>query len=367
MTELTYSPESPQTMENSKLLAQDISVRFGSVTALDAVSINCPSGITAVVGPSGAGKSTLLRVLAGLEKPAAGSVTIDSQDILKLPPHRRQIAYLTQDYALYPQHSVRRNLEAALASEKLPRQERNARIDSVLDWLEIAEFASRRPGQLSGGQRQRVAMGRALVRRPQVLLLDEPLSQLDVGLKVQCRDLLNRIAREQQVVIVAALHDPLDTLQLADWVHVLADGKLIRSAEPTTLYRDPGCLLAAELLSPLGINWIDGKHLPRELCPEQGRQIGFRPEAVRHVATEAKQVDASVGQAVFAAGALHLKLHAEITRDIGDTALVHCRFAETPLVVRLQSPPVDALFEVRIPASRLWVREGDQIRLASDE
>ncbi|HBE71956.1 MAG TPA: spermidine/putrescine ABC transporter ATP-binding protein [Planctomycetaceae bacterium] len=359
-------------MENSKLEAQDICVRFGSVTALDALSINCKTGITAVVGPSGAGKSTLLRVLAGLEKPVTGRVVIDSHDISKLPPHRRRIAYLTQDYALYPQHTVRKNLEAALASEKLPRRERNERIDSVLDWLEISEFASRRPGQLSGGQRQRVAIGRALVRQPQVLLLDEPLSQLDVGLKVQCRDLLNRIAHEQQCIVIAALHEPLDTLQLADWVYVLGEGKLLRSAEPTAVYRDPRSLLAAELLSPLGINWIDlglfpgelspVELLPGDVLPGKCEQLGFRPEAISDVAQGDYKIDAPGGGAVYEDGELHMNLQVDSSRDIGDAFLVHCRFHDVPLTVRAARPPVNSCLQIRVPKSRLWIREGDRIR-----
>lgn len=284
----------------------NLSKQFGSVAAVEDFSaIFAGEQTSVIIGPSGAGKSTLLRIVAGLEKPTGGVVKIGGVDVGRLPPHERKIALLTQDYALYPQQTIERNLQAALASANLSRVERSERIAQTLEMLGIADLAQRRPNQLSGGQRQRAALGRAIVRRPQILLLDEPLSQLDVGRKVELRQLLAALGEELRFTTLAVLHDPLDAMILGDTAYIVDQGRLLQEGVPGSIYSNPASVTTAELLSPLGINWLNVDWLPGKRIPNfpfldrsderaaRIRRIGFRPEATKLLSVP-EESDASV-------------------------------------------------------------------------
>ncbi len=250
----------------------EVGKAFRSVVALDQLTMQVqPDEIVALVGPSGAGKTTALRVIAGLEKPDSGSIQIAGEDATQRPPAHRDVAYLTQDYALYPHLTVRQNLQAAIKGRSRARRlvaSEQQRVDDILERLRVASVAERRPAAISGGQAQRVALAKAIVRQPKILLLDEPLSQLDTQLRHQTRELLLELKREETTAFVIVCHDPLDTLQLADRIAVLDAGRVTQIGSAESVYNQPRSAVAAEVLSPFGINRIT----------LDGNEHSFRPE-----------------------------------------------------------------------------------------
>jgi multiple sugar transport system ATP-binding protein len=265
---------------------------FGALPILRQLDLQLDDiGRLAIVGPSGAGKSTLLRWVAGLEKAEAGHFYLDGVDVTPLSPDRRQLALMSQEYALYPQLSVRRNLETALLSLRLTRQEQAERCAETMHWFGIEPFSARLPAQLSGGQAQRVALAKALIRRPRLLLLDEPFSQLDGTLRDELRDLTERIVEHWGTALMFVTHDPLDAMRLATSVAILREGRIEQLGTPAKVYQAPQSRTAAELLSPWGINWLPASIL-RSMATKPsnapwleslpaGSEIGFRPEAAR--------------------------------------------------------------------------------------
>lgn len=268
----------------------NVSKSYGDVRAVDGVSLSVPRGRrTILVGCSGAGKTTLLRIIAGLESVDEGHVFLNDQDVTQLPPAARSVAMVSQDFALYPQQTVRQNLETAVKRQRLGRQERDERILETLARFEIRDLQSHHPGQLSGGQAQRAAFAKALVARPEILLLDEPLSQIDGILKEPLMDLILSMTAQFNVTTVMVTHAPLDTMRLADHIAVLHEGKVIDEGEPARLYERPRSRIVGSLLSPLGMNWLETSLTGGAICPPpeaQGdddrrkRFLGFRPEDV---------------------------------------------------------------------------------------
>ena len=193
-----------------------------------------------LVGPSGCGKSTSLRMLAGLEEVNAGSVWIGDRDVTDLPPKDRDIAMVFQNYALYPHMTVADNMGFALKMQGVNKEERDRRVRDAADLLGLTELLARKPKNLSGGQRQRVAMGRAIVRNPQVFLMDEPLSNLDAKLRVQTRTQIAALQTRLGVTTVYVTHDQVEAMTMGDRVAVMKDGLLQQVDSPLTLYDRPG-------------------------------------------------------------------------------------------------------------------------------
>ncbi len=266
--------------------------RFGQRLVVDKISLTIEHQYhLAILGPSGAGKSTLLRIIAGLERSDMGELRIDGRVANALPPSQRGLAYMSQDYALYPQLNVRQNLETALLPLKLQRFERDARCAEALAWFDIELLAEQFPAQLSGGQAQRVALAKALIRRPHWLLLDEPFSQLDCRLRDELRELLLKVCEHYRTCLIFVTHDPLDALRMASKLALLIDGRLVQYDTPLRVYRTPHCRRAAELVSPWGVHWLGSQScdeaaaesspaLVSQLRTEltRGTSIGFRPE-----------------------------------------------------------------------------------------
>ncbi|MDT0436546.1 ABC transporter ATP-binding protein [Streptomyces doudnae] len=202
----------------------------------------------AVLGPSGCGKSTTLRMIAGLIEPTAGRVLVDGRDITGIPVHRRDMGMVFQSYALFPHLDVARNVAFGLEMRKVSRAERDRRVAEALDLVRLGHLAGRRIAQLSGGQQQRVALARALVVRPTLLLLDEPLSNLDAQLRGEMRDEIRRIQRETGITAVFVTHDQHEALSMADRVAVLARGRLEQVGSPEDVYERPGSRFVARFV-----------------------------------------------------------------------------------------------------------------------
>ncbi|MER6010596.1 ABC transporter ATP-binding protein [Streptomyces bluensis] len=218
----------------------EVTRRFGDTTALDGVSLDIAEGeFFALLGPSGCGKTTLLRVLAGFETPDSGTVTLDGRDLLALAAHRRPVNLMFQSYALFPHMTVERNIAYGLAREGLPRAEIRERVTEVLDTVGLTALARRRPQQLSGGQRQRVALARAIVKRPRLLLLDEPLSALDKQVRAEMQLELKRLQHEAGITFLVVTHDQEEAMSLADRIAVLDAGRVQQVDTPVELYRRP--------------------------------------------------------------------------------------------------------------------------------
>jgi multiple sugar transport system ATP-binding protein len=209
-----------------------------------------------LLGPSGCGKSTLLRIVAGIETPSAGRVLLDDQDVTDRPPQARDIAMVFQNYALYPHMTVRENLGFGLRMRRMSRPQVAARIGEVAASLGLDTLLDRRPSQLSGGQRQRVALGRAIARQAKVFLLDEPLSNLDVQLRVSTRGELARLHRRLDVPMVYVTHDQEEAMTLGDRVAVMRDGKLLQVGAPLEIYARPATRFVAEFVGSPRVNVV---------------------------------------------------------------------------------------------------------------
>ncbi|MEV4076221.1 ABC transporter ATP-binding protein [Nonomuraea fuscirosea] len=226
-----------------------VSRTFGDVTALDGVSLEIGQGeFFALLGPSGCGKTTLLRIIAGFETPDAGTVTLDGDDLLSLQPNRRPISLMFQSYALFPHMTVAKNVAYGLERERLPRQEVRQRVGEVLETVGLSAHASRKPAQLSGGQRQRVALARSIVKRPRLLLLDEPLSALDKKVRADMQLELKRLQHEVGITFVVVTHDQEEAMSLADRIAVFDNGQVRQVDEPIALYERPRSPFVADFV-----------------------------------------------------------------------------------------------------------------------
>ena len=231
-----------------------ITKRFGTFTALEDISIDIHSGeIFALLGPSGCGKSTLLRIIAGFETPTEGVVLIDGEDVTDVPPNKRPVNMVFQSYAVFPHMTVEQNVTYGLKMDRLPSAAIGPKVAQALEQVHLTEFAKRMPDQLSGGQRQRVALARALVKRPRVLLLDEPLSALDAKLRDAMRLELVKLQETVGVSFVMVTHDQSEALAMADRVAVLDAGKLRQLASPVELYQKPVDSFVADFIGRVNL------------------------------------------------------------------------------------------------------------------
>ena len=228
---------------------EGIDLSFGSTRVLKGIDLKIkPGEFFAFLGPSGCGKTTLLRLIAGFESAQAGRVIIGDQEVSRLPPWRRNLGMVFQNYALWPHMTVRKNVAFGLEERRLPRKEIRKRVDGALDLVGLLQFAKRRPSQLSGGQQQRVALARTIVVEPQVLLLDEPLSNLDAKLRVQMRRELRQLQRKLSVTTIFVTHDQEEANTTADRIAVLNDGSVQQVGTPMQLYDHPANLFVANFL-----------------------------------------------------------------------------------------------------------------------
>lgn len=247
----------------AEVVLESVTRTFKDTVAVDDVSLTFADGeLTVLVGPSGCGKTTLMRMIAGLLEPTAGSIYIGTERVNDLPAWERNTAMVFQNYALYPHMSVFDNLAFPLAARKMARAAIRQRVEQVARSLGIFELLQRKPRQLSGGQMQRVALGRAIVRRPHVFLMDEPLSNLDAMLRVDTRAELKRLQRELGITTIYVTHDQEEAMTLADTLVVMRAGRAEQTGPPESVYRRPRSMFVARFIGSPAMNFLPCRYDP---------------------------------------------------------------------------------------------------------
>ncbi|MFN8591667.1 MAG: ABC transporter ATP-binding protein [Thermomicrobiales bacterium] len=247
------------------ILLTDVTKMFGAhMVAVNRINLEIQDGeFFTLLGPSGCGKTTTLRMIAGLESVSSGTISLRGRDVTDVPARDRDVAMVFQSYALYPHMTVRDNLGLNLQVRKLPKQEIAARIDSVAKTLQLDRLLDRKPGQLSGGQRQRVALGRAIIRRPNVFLMDEPLSNLDLKLREETRTELKKLHEHQRITTVYVTHDQSEALVLSDRIGIMRDGELLQVGDPHQVYAKPADVFVARFIGSPSINILAASLVPQ--------------------------------------------------------------------------------------------------------
>lgn len=277
-----------------RLELKAISKSFGKVSVLEEISLSLADGeLLVLLGPSGCGKTTLLRMIAGLESTDHGQIFLGDTRIDQMRPRDRGVAMVFQNYALYPHMSIAKNLAFPLKIAGVDKAEIKKRVRQTSEMLGLSDRLADKPGQLSGGQRQRVALGRAIIRKPQLFLLDEPLSNLDADLRARMRREIVALQKELGVTTVYVTHDQTEALTMADRIAVLHNGGLMQVGTPEQLYGDPNCLAVAEFIGQPKLNALSisvrqakelfGLQAPQNVSQKKDSEliIGIRPELIR--------------------------------------------------------------------------------------
>jgi multiple sugar transport system ATP-binding protein len=268
----------------AEVILSGVSKRFGTVPAVSRLSLAVGDGeFVVLLGPTGAGKTTTLRLIAGLEKPDEGTVTIAGRDVTRTPPAERDLTFVFQQYSLYPHLSVYDNLAFPLRSpvRRVPEAEIKRKVGEIAELLHISQKLGNRATRLSGGEMQRVAIGRALVRRPAVFLMDEPLSSLDAKLRSELRLELKRIQQDMGATIIYVTHDQIEAMTMATRVGVIEQGQLVQVDSPRQIYDDPANVHVAARLGQPGINLLPRGMFPDMAAPAAAHTIGVRTEHLR--------------------------------------------------------------------------------------
>ncbi|MEO8335417.1 MAG: sn-glycerol-3-phosphate ABC transporter ATP-binding protein UgpC [bacterium] len=340
-----------------------VSKRFGDVTIVEDLVLDVADGeLLVLVGGSGSGKSTILRMVAGLESVTSGSIRIDERDITHLAPRERDVAMVFQDYALYPHLSVRDNLSLGLKLRRVPKEEIARRVAWASGILSIEPLLDRKPKQLSGGQRQRVAMGRAMVREPMVFLFDEPLSNLDAGLRGQMRIEIGALQRRLKTTTIYVTHDQVEAMTLGDRIVVLAGGRIQQVGKPIELYRSPANRFVAGFIGSPPMNFIEGRveesafvaagvrmPLPSDRLAASPATLGIRPEDLEIVSADTADGSLLSGRVV-------------LVERLGGTSHVHFDVGASRLLASVSGDRLPVLGEsitVRVPAARTHLFVGD--------
>jgi len=252
---------------------ENVTKKFGDFVAVDNVSLDIQQGeIFCLLGGSGSGKTTLLRMLAGFETPSAGRIYIDGQDMSTIPPYERRVNMMFQSYALFPHMTVEKNVAFGLEQEKLGKEAIRARVNEILDIVKMTSFTARKPHQLSGGQRQRVALARALVKRPKLLLLDEPLAALDRKLREHTQFELINIQKRLGVTFIVVTHDQEEAMTLSSRMGVMNHGKIAQVGTPAAIYESPATKFVADFIG--SVNMFEGRVLAEGAGRIQSDELG---------------------------------------------------------------------------------------------
>lgn len=298
----------------AEIVLENVTKRFGDDVALDNVSLTIPDGsFVVLLGPTGAGKTTTLRMISGLDEPDSGDVFIDGHSILGQTPAQRNVAMVFQQYSLYPHLTVRQNLEFPLKSPLLqtPQAEIDEKVKAVSEVLQIAHKLDNKATALSGGEMQRVSIGRALVRSPNIYLMDEPLSSLDAKLRADLRIELKRIQANSGQTLLYVTHDQIEAMTMATHIGVLDNGKLVQFGSPREVYENPVSIYSASRLGQPRINILPADLFEGD-CPKHAKSIGLRPE----------QINQGKGEDAYVTRVEHL----------GDQTRLHLKFKEHDLI-----------------------------------
>lgn len=291
----------------SKLEFKNVSKTFNSTQALNDINFNIKeSEYIVVVGPSGCGKSTFLRTIAGLEDITNGEIWFDGKRIDRLNPVERSIAMVFQSYALYPHMNVQKNITFGAERRREEKEEIVQRLNDVTQTLQLDGLLDRKPGELSGGQRQRVAIARAMIRRPGVLLLDEPLSNLDASLRANTRIELSKLHKSMNAIILHVTHDQHEAMTLADRIVIMNQGKVVQIGTPKEIYKKPANLFVAGFIGSPGMNLINGELASRH----NATTIGVRPEDI-NISKTSNGIPASVEAIEYLGNESHIHLTIE--------------------------------------------------------
>ena len=323
---------------------------FGSTEVLHGVSVEIEDGeFVILVGPSGCGKSTLLRMIAGLENITGGEIAIGGRVVNNVAPKERDIAMVFQNYALYPHMTVRDNMAFSLSLAKVPKETIEQQVGRAAQILGLTQYLNRYPRQLSGGQRQRVAMGRAIVRDPQVFLFDEPLSNLDAKLRVQMRSEIKELHQRLTTTTVYVTHDQIEAMTMADKIVVMNSGNVEQIGAPLELYDNPANLFVAGFIGSPAMNFLKGAIRDGLFKAEGGHQLPL-PGCAN--GSDGKPV-------IYGVRPEHFQLSAE-----GQPATVHVvepTGSETQVMADFAGTPIICAFRERVSA-----KPGETIRIAAD-
>jgi ABC-type sugar transport system ATPase subunit len=337
----------------------NVSKHFGKVGAVKNLNLEVKKGeFVALLGPSGCGKTTTLLMIAGIYKPTKGRIYFDEQDVTDLAPKDRNVGMVFQSYALYPHMTVYDNIAFPLRLKKAPRDYIDKKVKEVAKFLRIDHLLNRKPSQLSGGQQQRVALGRALAKEPSILLLDEPLSNLDAALRVAMRAELKRLQKELKITAVYVTHDQVEALSMADRIAVMNNGLLQQYAPPDDLYNKPANLFVASFIGSPSMNLIEGevreedgsyyfeassfKYPLRDdigkIIAERSNEVimGFRPEFAS--VTVDKEDNTHIEGSVY------------VVENLGRDLIVHVNLGDQ--IIKVLAPPA-----IRLDTGqRVWVK-----------
>ncbi|MEP9362742.1 ABC transporter ATP-binding protein [Nocardioides sp. CN2-186] len=342
-------------MVNGELVLKGLTKTYGDQTVVDQFNLRVEAGeFFSILGPSGCGKSTTLKMVGGFVAPTSGRVFIDGKDVTDLPPNRRSVNTVFQNYALFPYLTVQQNVAFGLRRAGVDKRERNRRVDEVLELVQLTSFSQRKPAELSGGQQQRVALARALILRPDVLLLDEPLSALDAKMRRQLQRELKALHREVGTTFVYITHDQEEAMTMSDRIAVLQNGRVEQVDVPSGVYERPQTLFVAQFMGisnmllatarPAGAGWVahlgNAEFAMTDSPPAQGTiQLSIRPERLR-IQDEGSggALSGSIIDVSYLGGAMHytiavnpdVTLHAAVPNDgvhplrsIGESVGVH--------------------------------------------
>lgn len=305
--------------------------KYDKVQVIHGIDLEIEDGEFCVfVGPSGCGKSTLLRMISGLEEVTTGQIHIGDKDVTSMHPADRGIAMVFQSYALYPHMTVRENMGFGLKMTKVPTDEINKKVNDAASILHLEDYMDRKPKTLSGGQRQRVAIGRSIVRGPEVFLFDEPLSNLDAELRVEMRVEISRLHRELGTTIIYVTHDQVEAMTLADKIVVLKEGLIQQVGRPLELYEDPQNIFVAGFIGSPTINFLKGSIVDSKL---------IIPDLESSKIKVSKAISSSISELIVGLRPQHLKLiktgdlEVEFTEALGDISYVYLKTSSGERVV----------------------------------
>ena len=298
-----------------RIRLENLTKRYQEVTAVDHLNLEIEDGdLVCLLGPSGCGKSTTLSIIAGLEQATEGSIYFDEENVGGLEAEERDIGMVFQDYALYPHMTVQENIAFPLKMQGWKKKGRIEKVKEAAKMLQIEEYLKRKPGKLSGGQQQRVAIARAIVKNPKILLLDEPLSNLDARLRIELRDEIRRVQKQLGITTIFVTHDQEEALSISDKILLMEKGKISQYSSPKEMYMEPQNVFAAKFLGNPPMNFVPGEKVEDGICLLLGDEnvivkrgtvheagelkgnvcVGIRPEALELCSTEEEEAISGV-------------------------------------------------------------------------